>query len=115
MEDIPLEENHLMVAMQYRIIYPNDDGSIGIIVPMHPTLSKEQIALKDVPEGKPFKIINASDLPEDYTFRNAWSFDFKKPDGIGMNNDLWHESNSLEPTLPEPPKPVVEEVIDDQN
>ena len=27
---------------------------------------------KDVPEGKPYKIVNDSDIPSDRTFRNAW-------------------------------------------
>jgi len=39
-----------------RIIYQNDDGSVAIIIPTPEalqTLSIEQIALKDVPSGKP--------------------------------------------------------------
>ena len=32
------------------------------------------IAAKDVPTGKPFKIVDSSDIPEDRTFRNAWEF-----------------------------------------
>lgn len=32
------------------------------------------IAEKDVPAGKPFKIVDISDIPEDRTFRNAWEF-----------------------------------------
>jgi hypothetical protein len=30
------------------------------------------IAAKDVPAGKPFQIVDVSDIPEDRTFRNAW-------------------------------------------
>jgi hypothetical protein len=33
-----------------------------------------QIARKDVPKGKPYQIINSSELPEDGTFRNAWVY-----------------------------------------
>jgi hypothetical protein len=32
------------------------------------------IAAKDVPAGKPFQIVDVSDIPEDRTFRNAWEF-----------------------------------------
>lgn len=32
------------------------------------------IAAKDVPEGKPYKIVDVSDIPEDRTFRNAWEY-----------------------------------------
>jgi hypothetical protein len=34
----------------------------------------EWIAAKDVPAGKPFKIIETADVPNDRTFRNAWEF-----------------------------------------
>lgn len=32
------------------------------------------IAVKDVPEGKPYKIVDIADVPEDRTFRNAWEY-----------------------------------------
>ena len=57
-----------------RIIYPNDDGGVAIIVPADCGLSIEEIATKDVPEGKPFKIIDVADVPSDRTFRNAWEY-----------------------------------------
>jgi hypothetical protein len=34
----------------------------------------EWIANKDVPSGKPFKIVNVTDIPSDRTFRNAWEY-----------------------------------------
>ena len=37
-------------------------------------LTIEEIAAKDVPAGKQFKIVDVSDIPEDRTFRNAWEF-----------------------------------------
>lgn len=61
--------------MNSRIIYPNDDGSVSIIVPAAECgLTIEEIAAKDVPAGKPYKIINVADIPTDRTFRNAWEF-----------------------------------------
>lgn len=32
------------------------------------------VAAKDVPEGKPFKIVDVTDVPSDRTFRNAWEY-----------------------------------------
>ena len=58
-----------------RIIYPTDDGGVAVIVPaVECGLTIEEIAAKDVPAGKPFKIVDASDIPEDRTFRNAWEY-----------------------------------------
>jgi hypothetical protein len=54
-----------------RIIYQTDDGGVAIIIP---AVSVEA-ALKDVPEGKPYKIVEASDIPTDRTFRNAWEME----------------------------------------
>lgn len=32
------------------------------------------VAAKDVPKGKPFKIVDVADVPSDRTFRNAWEY-----------------------------------------
>jgi hypothetical protein len=58
--------------MDKRIIYPNDDGGICIIIPAESV----EAAMKDIPAGKPYKIIDAADVPADRTFRNAWTADF---------------------------------------
>jgi hypothetical protein len=58
-----------------RIIYPTDEGGVAIVIPAPDcSLSIEEIAAKDVPAGKPFKIVDASEIPTDRTFRNAWEF-----------------------------------------
>ena len=58
-----------------RIIYPTDEGGVAIVIPSPDcSLSIEEIAAKDVPAGKPFKIVDASEIPTDRTFRNAWEF-----------------------------------------
>lgn len=58
-----------------RIIYPTDDGGVAVIIPAAECgLTIEEIAAKDVPAGKPFKIVEDSDIPTDRTFRNAWEF-----------------------------------------
>jgi hypothetical protein len=63
--------------MNPRIIYPNDDGGVSILIPTPEYLEEhtiEELAAKDVPEGKPYQIVDVSDIPEDRTFRNAWEF-----------------------------------------
>ena len=107
--------------MTQRIIYPNDDGGVSILIPsfdarqqilvseevteivshdavldeegvevtpaynetvITPAVYRDQtddefiewIAAKDVPEGKPFKIVSVEDIPSDRTFRNAWEY-----------------------------------------
>jgi hypothetical protein len=72
------------------IIYPNDNGGIVIITPTLECLQTrtiEEIAAKDVPAGVPYKIINASDLPTDRTFRNAWEAQIDTPDGVGAESN----------------------------
>jgi hypothetical protein len=61
-------------TMNSRIIYPTDDGVAVIIPATECGLTIEEIAAKDVPTGKPFKIVDASDIPSDRTFRNAWEY-----------------------------------------
>jgi hypothetical protein len=60
--------------MNQRIIYPTDDGGVAIIIPADCGLTIEEIAAKDVSEGKPFKIVDVADIPTDRTFRNAWEY-----------------------------------------
>jgi hypothetical protein len=76
--------------MNQRIIYPNDDGGVSIIVPASECgLTIEEIAVKDVPTSKPYKIVDIADIPTDRTFRNAWEADFSNPDGVGIGADAW--------------------------
>lgn len=76
--------------MNIRIVYPNDEGGISILTPTG-ELSVEDVALKDVPAGVPFIIVDISQIPEDRTFRNAWEADFSNPDGYGIGSDTWFE------------------------
>jgi hypothetical protein len=63
--------------MNSRIIYPTDDGGVAVIIPAPECgLSLQEIAVKDVPSGKPWKIVDAADIPADRTFRDAWTADF---------------------------------------
>jgi hypothetical protein len=59
-----------------RIIYPSDDGGVAVIVPAPDCgLTIQQIAEKDVPAGKPYQIVDVSEVPSDRTFRNAWIYE----------------------------------------
>jgi hypothetical protein len=61
--------------MNQRIIYPTDDGGVSVIVPAPECgLTIEEIAAKDVPAGKEYKIVDVEDIPSDRTFRNAWEY-----------------------------------------
>lgn len=63
--------------MTKRIIYQTDDGGVAIIVPSLEYLttnSIEDLAAKDVPAGKSYKIVDISEIPSDRTFRDAWEW-----------------------------------------
>ena len=70
-----------------KIIYKNSDESIAII---HPTsealeiMTIEEIALKDVPAGLAFAIVNDSEITSDRAYRDAWVIDDSLlTDGVG--------------------------------
>jgi hypothetical protein len=60
--------------MNQRIIYPTDDGGVAVIIPADCGLTIEEIATKDVPAGKPYEIVDVSEIPSDRTFRGAWTW-----------------------------------------
>ena len=63
--------------MTQRIIYPTDDGGVAIIIPTPEYLEThtiEELAAKDVPADKEYKIVDVEDIPSDRTFRNAWEY-----------------------------------------
>jgi len=61
--------------MNQRIIYPTDDGGVAVIIPAPECgLTIEEIAAKDVPAGKSYKIVDVEDIPTDRTFRSAWEY-----------------------------------------
>lgn len=77
--------------MNQRIIFQNDDGGVSVIVPSDNCLQEhtiEEIAAKDVPAGKPYKIVSVDDIPSDRTFRNAWTVDEAElTDGVGAESN----------------------------
>jgi hypothetical protein len=73
--------------MNQRIIYKTDEGGVAVIIPTPEALEQygiHAIAIKDVPAGKPFKIVDESVIPTDRTQRDAWTVDEADlTDGIG--------------------------------
>jgi hypothetical protein len=51
-----------------KIIYTNNEGGVAVIIPAE---SVER-ALKDVPDGVPYEIVDEDNIPTDRTFRGAW-------------------------------------------
>ena len=71
-----------------KILYPNPDGGISVIVPTG-ELPIEDVCQKDVPAGTPYLIVEDDDIPSDRTFRGAWEADFSNPDGYGIGADAY--------------------------
>ena len=63
--------------MNQRIIYQTDDGGVAVIIPTPEYLKDhtiEELAAKDVPTGKPYQVVDVSEIPSDRTFRGAWTW-----------------------------------------
>ena len=59
-----------------RVIFDNGEGGVSILIPApNCPLTLEQIIAKDIPAGRPRQIVNATDLPLDRTYRNAWTYE----------------------------------------
>lgn len=77
------------------ILHENDVGGLAIGYPTPEALqiyTITEIALKDTPIGKPFWIVNQTEVSNDHTFFNAWELDLEalgEPTGYGMNYEDW--------------------------
>lgn len=84
--------------MKQLIIYKQDNGVIAIVRPTEEALALygiEVIAQKDVPVGKPYKIIDSSLVPTDRAQRNAWTVDDADlTDGVGANWSVFGEGEA---------------------
>lgn len=71
--------------MNQRIIYQTDDGGVAVIIPAPDCgLTIERVAAKDVPTGKPYKIVDVSEIPTDRSRREAWTVSADDlTDGVG--------------------------------
>ena len=79
--------------MTQRIIYKTDEGNVAVLIPTEECLQThtiEEIAQKDVPSGKAYKIVSVDDIPSDRTFRNAWEVDESTlTDGTGGEHNMF--------------------------
>ena len=57
-----------------RIIYDNGEGGVSIVVPSHSCPSIDRL-IQDVPAGRKYQVVDISDIPDDRTFRNAWTYE----------------------------------------
>ena len=72
-----------------RILYKTNEGGVAVIVPTG-ELSLEETAAKDVPSGRPYKIVDVADIPSERTFRDAWEIDEADlTDGVGGEHDMF--------------------------
>ena len=63
----------MSVITEKRVLYTEDDGVVTIICPAPDwTGTIEELAAKDVPTGKKYKIVDVKDVSTDRSFRNAW-------------------------------------------
>ena len=76
-----------------RIIYNQDNGVVAVIIPSPEALEKhgiEAIAKKDVPSGKPYKIVDVADIPADRSQSDAWLVNESDlTDGIGGESNVF--------------------------
>lgn len=56
--------------MNQRIIYPNNEGGVCVIIPAESV----EAAMKDIPANTPYEIVDVANIPSDRTFRNAWTW-----------------------------------------
>lgn len=80
----------------YVVIYNQDNGIPAVLSPAPEVVEAlgggieavRKIGVKDVPAGKPFKILEHADLPQDIP-QEYWEIDesFGEPDGFGGENN----------------------------
>ncbi|CDZ52311.1 hypothetical protein [Neorhizobium galegae] len=72
------------IDLSKRIVFQNDEGGVSVLIPAECGLTLEQIAAKDVPTGKPYKIVDMAEIPSDRSQRIAWTVDEADlTDGVG--------------------------------
>jgi len=100
------------MSVNTRVIYKTDEGGVAVIIPTENALAEhtiQEIAEKDVPSGKPYKIVSVDEIPSDRTFRNAWEADEADlNDGVGGEHDMF----ITDPQHPDYVEPVEGEVAE---
>lgn len=75
------------------IIYKQDNGRLAVVRPTADALAAygiDAIAQKDVPAGKPYKIMDESGLPADRSQRDGWTVsEAELSDGVGAESNTF--------------------------
>jgi hypothetical protein len=78
--------------MSQVVIYVQNNGVPAVVHPTPEALEEHtiaEIAVKDVPPGKPYKIVDSSELPFDVP-QEAWVIDEKNlTDGVGGESNVF--------------------------
>jgi len=70
-----------------KVVYPNGHGANALLFPnLDCGLTVEEIAIKDVPNGIPFKILDDNDVPS-FEILDLIELDYSAPDGYGTKQD----------------------------
>lgn len=89
------------------IIYQTNDGGTAVIYPSpFCGLTIEEIATKDVPEGRPYQIISEEALPKDRDFRDAWEYS----EAVGISVHIDKAKEITKERLRKERKPILEEL-----
>ena len=79
-----------------KIIFENNDGTIGVITPIALEYGIDALAKKDVPSGFPYWIVDDSSLPQTREYRNAWRIDHET---MGAPHGYGHAASTFEGVL----------------
>lgn len=79
------------MPVNHRIIFPQPGGRLSVDTPLslriQPGETERDALLRHarriVPAGVAFRIVDAATIPDDRTWRDAWTADFTTPDGTG--------------------------------
>lgn len=76
-----------MADQSKRIVFQNEIGGVSVLIPPRDEdcdLTINEIAAKDVPTGKPYAIVDVSDIPTERYQRSAWTVNESDlTDGVG--------------------------------
>jgi len=83
------------------VIWEQENKSVALLYPSEECLLSKGaylIALKDVPEGRPFWIVSEDVIPADFTFSDAWEVpeEWGDPDGYGSQYNTFEELENAE-------------------
>lgn len=97
-----------MTDLTKRIVYTSNEGTVALVFPSPEYLEEgnsiEDIALKDVPVGTDYLIVEADTLPQDHTYFGAWEIvngevvvNLEKAQLIATNNlNAWAKQEYLD-------------------